>query len=63
MKLSGIYNIYRSRGIRKLVIPVGITPSERVKEIGINTRNWVDSAENRDYWRALVNAALNLRVL
>ena len=33
-----------------------------LKEIGINTRNWVDSAQNRNYWRALVNAALNLRV-
>ena len=32
------------------------------KIIGINTRNWVDSAQNRDYWRALVNVALNLRV-
>ena len=31
------------------------------KEIGINTRNWVVSAQNMDYWRALVNA-LNLRV-
>ena len=31
-------------------------------EMGINTRNWVDSAQNRDYWRALVNATLNLRV-
>ena len=29
---------------------------------GINTRNWVDSAQDRDYWRALVNVALNLRV-
>ena len=33
-----------------------------LKEIGINTRNWVDSAQDRNYWRALVNAALNLRV-
>ena len=24
--------------------------------------NWVDSAQDRDYWRALMNAALNLRV-
>ena len=30
------------------------------KEIGINTRNWVGSTQNRDNWRALVNAALNL---
>ena len=33
-----------------------------LKVIGINTRNLVDSDEDRDYWRALVNAALNLRV-
>ena len=33
------------------------------KEIGINTSIWVDSAQDRDYWRALVNVALNLRVL
>ena len=31
-----------------------------LKEIGNNLRNWVDSAQNRNYWRALVNAALNL---
>ena len=33
-----------------------------LEEIGINARNWVDSAQDRDYWRALVNAALNYRV-
>ena len=33
-----------------------------LKEIGIYTRNWVDSTQDRDYCRALVNASLNLRV-
>ena len=33
-----------------------------LKEIGINTRNWDDSVRNSNYWRTLVNAALNLRV-
>ena len=28
-----------------------------LKEIYINTGNWVDSAQDRDYWKALVNAA------
>ena len=30
--------------------------------IGINAGNWVDSAQDRNYRKALVNAALNLRV-
>ena len=33
-----------------------------LKEICINVGNWVDSAQERDYWRALVNAVLSLRV-
>ena len=55
-----------------LGIPTGKRPSGRprrrlednirmdLKEIGINSKNWVDAAQDRDYWRALVNAALNL---
>ena len=31
-------------------------------EIGNNTRSWVNSTQDRDYWRALVNAPLNLWV-
>ena len=31
-----------------------------LKEIGINMRNWIDLAQDRDYWRALMNVALNL---
>ena len=33
-----------------------------LKEIGVNAKNWVDSAQDMD-WRALVNAALNLWLL
>ena len=33
-----------------------------LKEIVINTRNWINSAQDKDNWRTLVNAALNLRV-
>ena len=33
-----------------------------LEEIGINAGNWVDLAQDMNYWRALVNVALNLRV-
>ena len=33
-----------------------------LEEIRINVGDWVDWAQDRNYWRALVNAALNLRV-
>ena len=54
--------------------PTGKRPLERPRrrlednirmdpeEIGINAGNWVDSAQDRNYWRALVNVTLNLRV-
>ena len=33
-----------------------------LKEISINRRNWPDSAQDRDYWRELVNAAFSPRI-
>ena len=33
-----------------------------LEEIDINAGNWVDSAQDKNYRRALVNAALSLRV-
>ena len=33
-----------------------------LEDIGISAGNWVDSAQDRNYWRALENATLNLRV-
>jgi hypothetical protein len=33
-----------------------------LKETGINTKNWIDSAQDREFCKALVNAISNLRV-
>ena len=33
-----------------------------IEQIDINAGNWVNSAVDRNYWRALVNAALKLQV-
>ena len=33
-----------------------------LNDIGVNTRNWVDSAQDRNYLRALGNAGLSLWV-
>jgi hypothetical protein len=32
------------------------------KDVDIDTRNWVDSAQGRNYWITLVNMALHLRI-
>ena len=50
----------KPRGKRPLGRPRGRW--EDLEEIGINAGNWVDSVQDRNYWRALVNAALNLWV-
>jgi hypothetical protein len=33
-----------------------------LEDIGVSAGNWVDLGQDRDYYRALVNAALNLWV-
>ena len=35
--------------------------SMELQEIFVNMRNWIDSAQDKDCWSALVNAAFNLR--
>ena len=52
-------------GMRPFAIPTGRWEDSirlYLEETAINTRSWVDLAHERDYWRALVNAVLNLRV-
>jgi hypothetical protein len=34
-----------------------------LREIGWDGMDWIDLAQDRDQWRALVNTAMNLRVL
>jgi hypothetical protein len=33
-----------------------------LREIGWDRMDWIDVAQNRDQWRALVNRVINLRV-
>jgi hypothetical protein len=33
-----------------------------LREIGWNCMDWIDMAQDRDQWRALVNTVMNLRV-
>jgi hypothetical protein len=33
-----------------------------LREIGWGDMDWIDLAQNRDQWRALVNTEMNLRV-
>ena len=33
-----------------------------LEELDVNAGNWADSGQERDYWRALVSAALKLQV-
>ena len=49
-------------GKRPLVRPRWEDIRMYLEEIDIHAGNWVGSAQDRAYWRALVNAALNLLV-
>ena len=34
-----------------------------LEEIGCGSMDWIDLAQDRDRWQALVNAVMNLRVI
>jgi hypothetical protein len=78
MRLAGhIARIGEKRNAYKILVgkPGGKRPLGRPKrrwednikidhrEIGWGGMDWIDLAQNRDQWRALVNTVMNLRVL
>ena len=66
-----------NRGVYRVLVgePEGKTPLGRprrrwedniktdLQEVGFGSMDWINLAQDRDRWRALVNAAMNLRVL
>ena len=66
---GNVAKMEEGRSIFKILTgkPIGERPLGRRRRrwednIRMDLGNWVHSAQDRNYWRALVNAALNLRV-
>ena len=52
----------RNRPLRKRSCRWEVSIKMDLKKVGFSMKSWIDSAQDRDYWRILVNAALNLQV-
>jgi hypothetical protein len=50
-------NHFEDVGVDEMIILKGISRS------GMGSIEWIDLAQQRDGWRALVNALMNIRVL
>ena len=57
-----LHSLYRSPNIVRVIKSRRLRCAGHVARMEEDRSDWVDSAQDRNYWRALVNAALNLRV-
>jgi hypothetical protein len=53
--MRGVPHTVMSKSYTSLVL-------EDLREIGWGDMDWIDLAEDRDQWRALVNTVMNLRL-
>jgi hypothetical protein len=51
----------QTKCIRSTII--GICYGSGIREIGWDGVDWIDLAQDRDQWRALVNTVMNFRIL
>ena len=52
----------QTRSLGKLIPRSEDSNKMNLEEIDDNTRNWINSTQDMDYWRALGNVALNLQI-
>jgi hypothetical protein len=57
-----LHNLYSSPSIIRMIKSRRMRWAIDLREIGWDGGDWIDLAQDRDQWRALVRAVMNLRV-
>jgi hypothetical protein len=62
MSVSFTFRLLHPREI-KFLVPTGEDNSKmNLREIGWGSMDWIELAQDRDHWRALMNTVMNFRV-